>query len=237
VSVASFQAFGFDHKTVLAFAVVAALALVIGVRAIRRIRDDRLIRYPAAAVLALTGGVAWVRNYLEGLIVFPFHLCDVALVAMVWALIRPESRLVSELGFYWALAGSTQAILTPDLAQAFPSFRWISFFLLHLGLILAAVYLSVRGHLVLHPASISRAWIATNIYAAIAGLLNWKLGTNFGFLARKPVNPSILDYLGSWPYYILACEGIGLALFSLCYGFARFVEHRAQSNARDKGTR
>jgi hypothetical integral membrane protein (TIGR02206 family) len=226
-----------DHIAVLAFGVAAALVLLFGGRGIRRIRDDRAVRYGAASVLALTGGAAWARNVAGGLIVFPFHLCDVALLTMVWALIRPKNRLVSELAFYWALAGSTQALLTPDLAQAFPSFRWISFFLLHIGLILAAVYLSVRGHLVLRPASISRAWIATNTYAAIAGLLNWKLGTNFGFVARKPVNPSILDYLGPWPYYILACEGIALALFSLCHGFARVVEHRAQSNARDKGTR
>ena len=61
--------------------------------------------------------------------------------------------------------------------------------------------------------------------AAIAGLLNWQLGTNFGFLARKPVHPSILDYLGPWPYYILVCEGLAPALFGLCYGVARLVEH------------
>ncbi|OGB92996.1 MAG: hypothetical protein A2Z31_07800 [candidate division NC10 bacterium RBG_16_65_8] len=234
---ASFQPFGFDHKTVLAFAVAAALALVTGVRAIRRIRDDRPIRYTATVVLALIGGVAWVRNYLEGLILFPFHLCDVALVAMVWALIWPTHRLVSELAFFWGLTGNVQAVLTPDLAQAFPSFRWISFFLLHCGVMLSAVYLAVRGHLVLRPASIRRAWFATNAYAAVAGFLNWQLGANFGFLARKPVNPSILDYLGPWPYYILACEGIALALFALCYGFARVVEHRAQGDARDKSAR
>lgn len=222
-----FQPFRWDHIAVLAFGVVATLVLVFWGRGIRRIRNDRAVRYSVASVLALTGGAAWARNVAAGLIVFPFHLCDVALATMVWALVRPKDRLVSELAFYWAFAGSTQAILTPDLVQAFPSFRWISFFLLHLGLILSAVYLSVRGHLVLCPASIGRAWISTNIYAAIAGLLNWKLGTNFGFLARKPVNPSILDYLGPWPYYIIACEGIALVLFSTSYCCARWAGRRA----------
>jgi hypothetical integral membrane protein (TIGR02206 family) len=104
----------------------------------------------------------------------------------------------------------------------------MSFFLLHLGVVLSAVYLVVRGHLVLRSASVGRAWCATNAYAVVAGILNWQLGANFGFLARKPVNPSILDYLGPWPYYILACEGIALALFGLCYGFARLVQRGTQ---------
>ena len=234
VSTPTFQPSGLDHKAVLALTVAAALALVYGGGVIRRIRDDRAIRYGAASVLAVIGGMAWVRNVAEGVIVFPLHLCDVALVTMLWALIRPKDRLVAELTFYWSLAGSTQALLTPDLAHPFPSFRWISFFLLHLGLILGAIYLAVREHLTLRPASVGRAWFATNVYAAVAGLLNWQLGANFGFLARKPANPSILDYLGPWPYYILACEGIALALFTLCYGFARFVEHRAQDDPRDK---
>lgn len=227
MSASVFQPFGLEHTAVLVFAVAAALVLVLAGRAIRRSRDDRAVRYGAASLLALTGGAAWARNVAEGVIVFPFHLCDVALVTMVWALIRPNDRLLSELAFYWALAGSTQALLTPDLAQAFPSFRWISFFLLHLGLILAAIYLSVRGHLALRPASIGRAWMVTNIYAAVAGILNWRLGTNFGFLARKPVNPSILDYFGPWPYYVIVCEGVALVLFSLCYGCARWAAHRA----------
>jgi hypothetical integral membrane protein (TIGR02206 family) len=137
---------------------------------------------------------------------------------------HPARTPPAELAFYWALAGSAQAILTPDLTQTFPSFRWISFFLLHLGLIVGAVYLPVRGHLVLRPASIGRAWLATNIYAAVAGFFNWQLGANFGFLVRKPANPSLLDYLGPWPYYLFACEGIALGLFALCYALARCAE-------------
>jgi hypothetical integral membrane protein (TIGR02206 family) len=209
---------------------VAALALVLRVRGIRGSRDDRAIRYGAALALALTGGSAWVRNRLEGLIVFPFHLCDVTLIVVIWGLLRPKHHFVCELAFFWGLAASTQAVLTPDLSDSFPSFRWISFFLLHGGVVLSSLYLMLRGDLVLRPASVGRAWLATNAYALAAGFLNWQLGTNYGFLARKPVNPSILDYLGPWPYYILSCEGIALALFFLCYGFARLVEYWAQSS-------
>jgi len=232
VSTATFHPLGFDHKAVLALVAVAALALVLGVRGIRGIRDDRAIRYAAALALALTGGSAWVRNHLEGLILFPFHLCDLTLIAVIWGLLRPKHHFVCELAFFWGLAASAQAVLTPDLSDGFPSFRWISFFLLHGGVVLSSLYLMVRGYLVLRLASVGRAWLATNAYAVAAGFLNWQLGTNYGFLVRKPVNPSILDYLGPWPYYILACEGIALSLFLLCYVFARLVEYWAQGSGR-----
>jgi hypothetical integral membrane protein (TIGR02206 family) len=226
-----FQRFDLAHNAVVALTAAAALALVCGGRKIRRLTDDRAIRYPAALLLGLTGGAAWIRNYSDALIVFPFHLCDLALVAMVWALVQPTQRLVCELAFFWALAASSQAILTPDLAHGFPSFRWISFFLVHGGVIVGAVYVTARGYLVPRVTSIVRAWLGTNVYAVVAGLLNWRFGTNFGFLARKPVNPSLLDYLGPWPYYILACEAIALILFFLCYVFARWVDARARNSA------
>ena len=33
--------------------------------------------------------------------------------------------------------------------------------------------------------------------------MNWLLGTNFGFLARKPKTATLLDHLGDWPIYLL----------------------------------
>jgi uncharacterized membrane protein YwaF len=48
-----------------------------------------------------------------------------------------------------------------------------------------------------------------------AGLVNWALGTNFGFLAHKPVNPSLLDAMGPWPFYILGQALLALLFFVL----------------------
>jgi uncharacterized membrane protein YwaF len=46
------------------------------------------------------------------------------------------------------------------------------------------------------------------------GINAW-LGTNFGFTAHKPVNPSLLDHMGPWPYYLLGMQGMAVVLFSL----------------------
>ena len=40
-------------------------------------------------------------------------------------------------------------------------------------------------------------------------------GTNFGFAARKPENPSLLDHMGPWPIYLVWMQVLGGLFFSL----------------------
>ena len=57
----------------------------------------------------------------------------------------------------------------------------------------------------------------TNLYAAGPGLLKRIFGTNYGYLAHKPVQPSLLDYCGPWPYYLVAMEVLMLGSLYLYY--------------------
>jgi len=122
------------------------------------------------------------------------------------------------------LAGSSQAVFTPDLREGFPTFPWATFFLGHCSVIMSAAYLVVRGRVRLTMASAWRVWGVSNGYLVVAGLVNWRLGTNFGYLAHKPFQPSLLDYLGPWPFYILAMELIALMLFCLCVAINRLID-------------
>ena len=60
-----------------------------------------------------------------------------------------------------------------------------------------------------------RAFVWLNGYVAVALAANAAFGTNFGFLSRKPANPSLLDHLGPHPVYIAWLELIALAVFLL----------------------
>lgn len=57
--------------------------------------------------------------------------------------------------------------------------------------------------------------IALNIYGLIVGSINALTGWNYGYLCRKPAEPSLLDFLGPWPWYLLSLEFIALATFLL----------------------
>ena len=152
-------------------------------------------------------------------------MCDLALVVTVVALWTLRPRL-TELAYFWGLAGSLQAVLTPDLRDAFPSYWWWKFFVTHSGMVLGVVYLAATNRVRLSGESIWRVWGWTNAYALTAGLLNWMFGTNYGYLAHKPSQPSLLDYFGPWPYYILVVEAVALLSFYVYYGFWKAISPR-----------
>lgn len=205
--------------------------LVWKTNSLRKLQDDRWIRYPWAISLLGIEIISWIYFSSRGFTVLPLHLCDWALFLMAASLLGGKG-LVSELAFFWGLAGCLQAILTPDLEEGFFSYPWFSFFFTHSAVVLGALYLLVRGRVEVTPYSPWRVWLFSNFYVLIAGLVNWRLGTNFGYLARKPDQPSLLDYLGPWPYYIFWVELIALGLFFLCYLLAYAVN---QSGKKSQG--
>ena len=45
--------------------------------------------------------------------------------------------------------------------------------------------------------------------------VNKVLGTNFGFASRPPDNPSLIDHLGPWPWYLFSMQAIAVCIFLL----------------------
>jgi uncharacterized membrane protein YwaF len=59
------------------------------------------------------------------------------------------------------------------------------------------------------------AVITTLAWGAFTFIFNTIAGTDYGFLNRKPVNASLLDFLGPWPFYVLAEVAIVGAVWAL----------------------
>jgi hypothetical integral membrane protein (TIGR02206 family) len=137
-------------------------------------------------------------------------------VACIVSLLRPHP-LASEVAYFWGLGGTVQALLTPDLAEGFPSWEFIQFFWSHGGVLLSIVYLiAVQGSRP-RPGCLLRMFLATNAYALFAGVLDFVFGWNYGYLRHPPSQPSLIDFLGPWPWYILSLEMIALLSFAILY--------------------
>jgi hypothetical integral membrane protein (TIGR02206 family) len=59
--------------------------------------------------------------------------------------------------------------------------------------------------------------VALNILAAFDGAFNAIYQTDYMYLRAKPENSSLLNFMGPWPWYILAAEPVAIALFLLLY--------------------
>ncbi|WP_226003359.1 TIGR02206 family membrane protein [Paenibacillus sp. BJ-4] len=149
----------------------------------------------------------------------PLELCSVTLLLSILMLsilmLFFRSRWLYPIILFAGIGGALQAVLTPNLAYAFPHYRFIHFFVAHSAIILAALYMTwIEG---LKPTwkSVGGAMLFLNGLALIVWIVDAALGANYMFLAEKPSTPSILDVLGPYPVYILAEEAIALLFFSL----------------------
>ncbi len=213
-----FVPFGPAHLTVLAGTVLLALALARRVRARPRGPWAGGLRYGLATLLlaiisfemamGVAGGWLTLQNVL------PLQLCDLAMLLAVYTLITRDRR-AAELLYFWALAGSGMAMLTPDLLQGFPRWEFLVFFGLHGLVVVAALVLTFGFGLRPGPGAPGRVFLATAAYAGLVGGVNALLGTNFMFLRARPATPTILDWFGPWPLYIGAAAALAFLLFWL----------------------
>jgi hypothetical integral membrane protein (TIGR02206 family) len=144
----------------------------------------------------------------------PLHLCDASIFVAMYALLT-RRPLATEVLYYWTGAGTTLAMVTPDLAWAFPHWRFIVYFALHGGVVAAAAVLVFGCGI--RPGPPWRAFAALNAYALAVGAVNAVFGTNFLYLCRKPSGTSPLDWFGPWPAYLVVAEVVALGLFGLLY--------------------
>ncbi|HXB55355.1 MAG TPA: TIGR02206 family membrane protein [Vicinamibacteria bacterium] len=213
-----FVLFGVAHVTVLLGTVLLALVLARRVRARPSGALAGGFRYALATLLLAIIGFEMAMGVAGGWLtlqnVLPLQLCDLAMLLAVYSLIRLDRR-TAELLYFWALAGSGLAMVTPDLRQGFPRWEFLAFFGLHGLVVVAALVLTFGFGLRPRPGSARRAFLATAGYAALVGGVNAMLGTNFMFLRARPATPTILDWFGPWPLYIVAAGALAFCLFWL----------------------
>ena len=216
----AFVIFGPSHLTVLAVIVLSAAALSVTARKRRGGNASRDIAVCLAGLLVLNKVAVCATIYATGEFdlpnALPMHLCDWSAIAAIIALLW-RKQLAYELAYFWGLGGTLQATVTPDLHFDFPDIRFLTFFISHGGTLVAILFLTLGLRMRPWPVSLVRIFIWSNIYLAAAGTVDFLLGPNYGYLRSKPLNPSLLDYLGPWPLYILSLEGIALLSYVVYY--------------------
>lgn len=213
-----FALFGPVHIAILC--AVPALAGALSFAHRRFPAAGNFIRLGFAAILLADNAVFYGWQIRHHNLTFPdhmpFELCDLSMVLTVLSLFFPRP-LLFDLAYYWAIAGASMALLTPNLWEPFPSFGTVQFFVSH-GLTVAGVlYLLWSKQARPRPWSVTRAMIGVNVFAALVGPFDYLYKTNYFYLSSKPANPSLLDFLGPWPIYIFGTEAVALALFLLLY--------------------
>lgn len=142
----------------------------------------------------------------------PIHLCSISLYfsfIVLWTGTKRFHHFV----FFAGIGGALQAVLTPSLEVNFPDFLFIQFFYIHIGIIVTGFYiLLAKGY---RPTfkGIIQTMITLNVLFPFIFAVNILVQGNYMFLREKPVNGSLLDFLGPYPWYIVSLEFVAFLLF------------------------
>jgi hypothetical integral membrane protein (TIGR02206 family) len=209
------------YITTLVVTILTATTLCV---AGRRHRDPMPARWMlaanwllAAALLATSG--LWLATTVgdqafSAATSLPFALCDIAALVAAAALLSRQILLV-EITYFWGLAGTLQALLTPDLKVGWPSLEFVEYVVAHAAIVCAAVFLVVGQRLVPRPRAVLRMWLITIGYTAIVGGIDAVTGGNYMYLRQTPSEWTLLSVLGPWPWYLASAAAVAAVLFAV----------------------
>lgn len=200
-----FAPFGALHlATVATLAATVALICVVG----RRLQGTPGARRFERAI-ALLVATLWVAYQVYDQVTygfdprwsFPLQLCDLS--ALIAAFAWPR-RALHALAYFWGLALTSQAVVTPDLQGGPVTLAFWAFWLYHTFVIGAGVYvIAVRRFRPAWP-DLRLAVTLGIAYAASIFVVDAAFGLNYGYFGRDaPGQPSLIDVLGPWPWRAL----------------------------------
>ncbi|PWV98460.1 putative integral membrane protein (TIGR02206 family) [Paenibacillus cellulosilyticus] len=225
----SFTAFSAAHWAAIIACVFVCAGIVMYRRQLRIGSRSRIAAGIIAAMLAGLETALYISYTIQGewtVWSLPFELCTMTLWMSVIMLLT-RSRMLYNVVVYLGTLGALQAMLTPDLVENFPQFRYFHFFLGHIGIIAASVYMTAVERMRPTLRSLPIAVLALHLLAIPGAIINTIAGTNYMFLARKPEGGSLLDILGPWPWYLLELEPIVWVMCAILLGIVTLVDRIA----------
>lgn len=236
------RSFEFMHAPhVAAMLVIAATAggLCVAARKLRRPAVTGAIARALAIVVVLNEVSYWVwalsrvsgREFLQHNL--PLHICGAG-VFVAAVVMFTRNQFLYEVLYFWALAGTVQATVTPDLVAAFPEFRFFLYFIAHGGVIACAAFATWGMGMRPGKGSVWRVYFFTLACTVVVGAMDWLLDANYMFLCKRADGASPFFFL-DWPWYIAFIAAVGLGLFWLLYLPVAIARRRAAKIAARAG--
>jgi len=146
----------------------------------------------------------------------PLFLCSF-MALFIFVFTNSRKYWLFEILLFWIIAGTTQAVITPDISIGFPSFDYFRYWIVHLGLLVIIFYAIFVFKMRPTWKSMFKSFLTLQVYMLLVFCVNYILGGNYSYLNKKPSSASLIDYLGEWPVYLLVIEVFLIPYFLIIY--------------------
>ena len=136
----------------------------------------------------------------------PLQLCGISNLIGCFILFIPKNKTLFEFFYYAGIIGAIQAFLTPQINNFDgTNYEYVEYYISHGGILLLPIYMFNNLGYKLREFSWLKVLIYLNILLIFIMPLNFKINSNYMYLAYPPNvdNPLII---GEWPYYVMYWE-------------------------------
>jgi len=160
----------------------------------------------------------------------PFFMCRFMALVLPFV-IYTRNRFMLGILYFWVLAGTINAVITPDLLFNFGHWEYIVYFVYHLGLIIAMIYATLVFKFEITWRDYWNAVLGVIVFTVFSAAVNFMLKANYNYLSEKPEVASILDVMGPWPWYIGVVYVLMFFLFFIAFLPFLFKQRRLKNKA------
>ena len=149
-------------------------------------------------------------RWQEGL---PLHLCDFSTMAVILYFLT-QKRDFFVFAFFFGIAGGGMSILTPDTVYGFPYIGYIQSQIGHTMILMGVTYAMIIDKQRPYLIDVPKALFYASILLLFTYFMNYVLGTNYWFLAEKPIGDNIISFMRPEPFHII---DLYIAAIVICY--------------------
>jgi len=146
----------------------------------------------------------------------PLHLCRFLALSAPLVILK-NNRFWIGVFYFWIMAGTLNANITPDVQYGFPNWTYFSYWLTHGFLMIIPLYYIIVLGIRIKWRDFTNAYLMMNVFLLTTLIVNLILDSNYMYTKAKPPVSSLLDFLGPWPIYLISGQLLVLFLFYLVF--------------------
>jgi hypothetical integral membrane protein (TIGR02206 family) len=210
-----FHSFSLQHFGILFALVLITYILIANGRRAKYFRQRKMAILLAALIFSseiIEAVVMLIKGQYDYRVQLPLFLCDISALMLPFVIYYHNRKWIGIL-YFWAMAGTLQALITPDLEQGFPSFEYFRYFFMHGGIVITVLFTVIVFKIRIRWRDLINAILYAQVYLVLIHVVNLAFHLNYSYTIAKPPGPTVLDLFGPWPWYILWGEVLMIVLF------------------------